>query len=383
MKAVVRHGIYTGRMTAPVKVLFLMEDLCYGGTQRQSLELAGRLDRGLFSVDMLTLTGPTDLDDVALDHGIGLRHLGVSRRVPPLFFLRLPGMLRRLLPDILVTCTALPNIWGRLWGRALRAPVIVGTCRGGGGPKRQHERWLWRMADHIVCNSPALLQALSGVGVPENRLTCIANGVDTERFKPAAPPPSGREAMLLCVARLAGDKDILTLLRAFELIWQKKPATRLRIVGDGPEYAVLKRWAREHTAGSQVTFCPGVHDIRSHYAAARIFALSSVREGQPNVILEAMSCGLPVCATAVGGIPDLVADGITGFLSPAGDAAAFAENCLRLLDDPSLGDRLGRNGRQRMERDFSFASMVGSHERLFERLLAERGQRGAMRAKGA
>lgn len=82
--------------------------------------------------------------------------------------------------------------------------------------------------------------------------------------------------------------------------------------------------------------------MRAHYARARVFALSSVREGQPNVILEAMACGLPVCATSVGGIPRLVQDAVNGFLSPAGDAVALAENCCKLLADGALCDAMGR-----------------------------------------
>ena len=96
-----------------------------------------------------------------------------------------------------------------------------------------------------------------------------------------------------------------------------------------------------------------------------MFALSSVREGQPNVILEAMACGLPVCATSVGGIPRLVQDAVNGFLSPAGDAVALAENCCKLLADGALCDAMGEAGRARVEKDFSFTAMVDAHQEVF------------------
>ena len=161
-------------MPQTLRVLFLMEDLCFGGTQRQMLELARRLDRGRFTPVMLTLTGPTDLDALARQGGVELHHLGRSRRVPPLFFLRMARALRRLRPDVLVPCTALPNIWGRIWGRLAwlgraKAPLVLGTCRGGGGPVRQHERWLWRLADELICNSQALREVLEDLGVPPVR----------------------------------------------------------------------------------------------------------------------------------------------------------------------------------------------------------------------
>ena len=355
-------------MPEPCSVLFLMEDLCFGGTQRQTIELARRLDRERFTPSMLMLTGPTDLDAVAAGAGIGLEYLGTGRAVARLFFLRLGAALKRHAPDILVPCTALPNIWGPIWGRILGIPAILGTCRGGGALRRQHEWLLWRLCDHHVCNSLALADGLRKLGEPAGRISYIPNGVDTERFRPGDEPPSARPPLILCVARLAQDKGYLTLLRAFAIVAREVPEARLRLVGDGPQEAQLRMLARTFGLEDRVEFVPGSPDVREHYASARIFALASVREGQPNVILEAMSCGLPVCATAVGGIPGLVENGVTGLLSPAGYAEALAASLLRLLGDPPLGDALGRAGRARAERDFSFAAMVAAHEDLFDRL---------------
>lgn len=354
-------------MAHVMRILFLMEDLRYGGTQRQMFELAARLDRRRFAPLMLTLTGPTDLDALARQAGIEVHNLGRDHRLAPFFFARLGAALRRLRPDVLVPCTALPNIWGRLWGRALGLPVL-GTVRGGGGPKRQHERALWRLAQHIVCNSEALRDILQRLGVPPGRLSYVPNGVDTDVFRAPDAPVSARPPRLLCVARLAGDKDHPTLLRAFARVLDRHPDAVLRLVGDGPEEHSLRRWAAAHPAGKRVEFAPGRPDVREEYAQARLFVLSSVREGQPNVLLEAMSCGLPLCATAVGGIPRLITDGENGFLCEPGDDAALARHICRLLEDPPLGDKLGQAGRERVLRDFSFARMVAAHEALFERL---------------
>ena len=343
-----------------------MEDLCFGGTQRQLLELARRLDRTRFAPAMITLTGATDMDALAREADIPLSHLGTGRRVPPLFFLPLRRELARLRPDIVLPGTALPNIWCRIWGKTLDLPCVVGTVRGGGGPRRQHERWLWRLTRAMICNSLALRDVLLGLGVPPDRLHYIPNGVDTERFAPAAPPPSARPPEILCVARLAGDKDHETLFRALALVRERHPHVVLRLVGDGPREAELKALAASSPVRDAVLFTPGVLDVRPFYDGARIFALASVREGQPNAVLEAMACGLPVCATRVGGIPHLLDSGGCGLLSPAGDAGGIAANLLRLLDTPSLGDGLGRRGRRRAEQAFSFAAMVAAHETLFE-----------------
>ena len=292
-----------------------------------------------------------------------------SFKVNPFFFALMPAALKRLAPDVLVPCTALPNIWGRLWGRLLGIP-IVGTVRGGGAPRRQHERFLWRLTDHMVCNSEALADVLSGLGVPAARLTYVPNGVDTERFAPAQPAPSERPPLILCVARLAEDKDHLTLLKGFALLRERHPGVRLVLWATVRGKRSSRPGSRSICRTRGVEFCPGSPDVRAHYAAARIAALTSVREGQPNVILEAMAAGLPVCATETGGIPRLVTRGESGLLSPVGDSAAFADNCAALLADPAQGDRFGRAGRQRVERSFSFDAMVAAHEGIFMRLAA-------------
>lgn len=353
-----------------LKTVFLMEDLCYGGTQRQTLELAARLDRRRFSPAMLVLTGETDLDDEARAKGIQLCHMGTARSVAPFFFARLGRHLSRVRPDILVTCTALPNIWGRIWGKALKVPLILGTVRGGGAPARQHEKLLWRLADHIVCNSRASTSKMTGLGVPPTHLSYIANGVDTARFCPAAEV--SKNPVIVCVARLAKDKDHTTLLRAFALLVDKMPEARLRLVGDGPERDSLAAYA--HSLGQRVfervEFAGACTDPLPFYQNAAVCALASQREGQPNALLEAMSCGLPICATAVGGIPDL-AQG-HGLLSKPGDAEAFALNLEAILSQPRLGYEFGARGRSFVEANFSFERMVNQHQDLFAKLMKER-----------
>lgn len=359
----------------PLKTLFLLEDLCFGGTQKQNLELALRLDRNIFEPVLLTLTGPTDMDGRA--GYIPVFHMGSNRKAAPFFFLRLGAWLEKINPDILVCCTALPNIWGRIWGRVAHVPLVIGSCRGGGAPARQHERFLWRLADHIVCNSYALVEVMRGRGVPENHLTFIPNGVDTGFFHPS--PGEKSDPLILCVARLAADKDHRTLIEAFGLVAAQMPGASLRLVGEGPEEAGLRDFVRTNlapSAAAKIEFAGASADPRPDYHEAVVFALASVREGLPNVILEAMSSGLPVCATNVGGIPYLVENGKSGFLSSPADPFALADNLLRILRDGQLRQGMGAAGRERVEREFSFSSMVAAHQNLFLRLMSQKSMNG-------
>lgn len=355
-------------MSLPIDVVFLTQDLCFGGTQRQTLELAKRLNRSRFSPRIWTLSGATDLDEVARHAEIPVENLGTTVFPNPLFPLPL---LKKLLvdgPDVLVLCTALPNIWGRIMGRLARVPVIVGTCRGGGAIVRQHESALWRMCHHMVCNSMPLYNQLCDLGMPSGRLTYIPNGVDVENFTPNPAPMRQREPLILSVGRLVTDKDQMTLLRAFGRVLEDFPTAKLRIVGDGPQEFTLRRVIEGKPYRGHAAIVGSSTDIREHYHAARIFALSSIREGQPNVIMEAMASGLPVASTQVGGIPALVDGNVTGLLSPCSDAVTLGINLCQLLGDPAACDRMGQAGRLRMEKEFAFSAMVNTHEQLFERL---------------
>lgn len=363
-------------MVKVLKVLFLLEDLCFGGTQKQNLALASGLDRTRFSTRILTLTGPTDLDGEVPPH-ISLNHMSSSRKPDPFFFYKLGAEIKRNEPDILVPCTALPNIWGRIWGKLLDVPVLVGTCRGGGAPTRQHERFLWRLATHIVCNSSPLLSAMREKGVPASHLTCIPNGVDTHHFAPARKKESDNGPLIVCVARLARDKDHPTLLEAFEILARANRKVRLRLVGEGPEEKKLRSIivAMPSDIARRIELAGACADPAPHYAEADLFALSSIREGQPNVLLEAMSSGLPICATAVGGIPDLIDSGMGGLLSPSENPAQLAKNMSSLLENSEARAKFGQHNRAKVENSFSFEKMISTHEALFDRLWEERAPR--------
>ena len=358
----------------PLKVLFLFEDLCFGGTQAQNLELALRLDQEKFAPEILTLTGPTDMDARVAKAGIPLHHLGRDRSVPLLFFARLGKCLGELKPDILLPCTALPNIWGRIWGKIRRVPVVIGTCRGGGAPFRQHERFLWRLADGIICNSRQLFKPMLDAGVARERMVYIPNGVDIERFRPVPKTFSVKQPLIVCVARLARDKDHKTLILAFAKLLETVPEARLRLVGEGPEEARLRKFVESALPGEgrdRVEFAGASANPEQHFAAADICALASVREGQPNAILEAMSSCRPVCATAVGAIPELLEG--NGLISAPGDADGLADNFLALLRAPAMAAHMAYQGRLKAETDYSYQAMVSRHQDYFLEIY----QRGA------
>jgi glycosyltransferase involved in cell wall biosynthesis len=202
-------------------------------------------------------------------------------------------------------------------------------------------------------------------------MSFIANGVDTRRFQPGELPFSQREAIVLCVARLVEDKDHAGLLDAFVRVLGHMPEARLRLVGEGPLEAKVRARMTHGPLAGRVEILPAATDVAACCRTARVFALSSRREGMPNALLEAMASGLPAVATRVGGIPFLLREG-NGLMVPAGDPGSLAEGLLRVLRDPEFAQDMGKAGRERAERDFSLSAMIAAHEALFLRLLRKK-----------
>ncbi len=354
-------------------MVILLQDLLFGGTQRHALELARRLDRERFAPEIWTLAGGDDFMPKAREYGLSVTHLAPKGPVGPTALAALWKGLGDGDIDLLLPMTVVPNIWGRVFGRLRKVPLIVGNCRGIGDLSRQHEAFLWRMADLHLCNAEAIRERLvTRYALPPDRVTTIRNGVDAAYYR--LPDASARacDNNILCAARMVAEKDHPTLATAFAKTLAEHPKATLTLVGDGPLLPELMRRIGELGIGGRVRICEGTSDLRPYFSEAAVFALSSTHEGLPNVVLEAMASGLPVAATAAGGLPELVEDGRTGFLSPIGDPSALSYSLDRLLSDPALAREMGQNGRKRVLAHFSQETMVRRHEETFLKLLKTR-----------
>ncbi len=356
----------------PVRLVFLLQDLKLGGTQRQTLELVRRLDPARFKAEVWVMASGEDLIPLAQEWGVPVARLSRQARVGLPALVNLWRRLHRRPPDLLMLLTVVPNIWGRILGRLVRVPVIVGNCRGGGAPGRQHERWLWPLMDHLLCNSAGLrTELIRGHGIPPAKITTILNGVDTEFFCPAPAGSQSDSQVILSVARLVSDKDHDTLVAAFSQVCATFPKAELWLVGDGPRREAIQAKVRQSLAPDRVRLWPGQPDIRPFLHQASLFVLSSHYEALPNVVLEAMAAGLPVVATRVGGLPEAVVPGRTGWLVPPADAPALAAALGQLLENPEARQAMGRAGRERALRKFSMETMTRLHEEVLDRLLAQ------------
>ena len=205
--------------------------------------------------------------------------------------------------------------------------------------------------------------------IPDGRITVIHNGVNLGYFRPAAEPLPSERKVVLCIARLVPEKDHDTLIAAFALVAAHHPEAELWLVGDGPRQKAIRRLAHSLLPPQRLRLLPGQLDLSPILRQSSLLALSSVAEGLPNVVLEAMAAGLPVVATDVGGLSEVVKQGETGWLVAPKDVVGLAEAISQLLANDTMRAAFGQAGRRRVERRFSVAAMVQQHQEVFLRLL--------------
>ncbi len=242
-------------------------------------------------------------------------------------------------------------------------------------------RLLLRRHDRVVAVGEAVRQALiHNEGIAPGRVDVIYNGIPLERFdlrlttsqRMAIRTEIGLEPddlMLIQVARLDYLKDHATAIRTVERLVPRRGNARLVLVGEGPERATIENLVRDRGLEGHVKFLGLRTDVPRLLAAADIALLTSISEGIPLTLIEAMAAGLPVVASRVGGVPEVVVDGETGLLAPAGDDRALAELVFRLVATPDLLEDLGVKGRDRAVSLFSEVQMHAAYCRVYEEML--------------
>lgn len=232
-------------------------------------------------------------------------------------------------------------------------------------------------ASAVVTVSKANAEYLQGhFQVPSAHLRIIPCGVNTRLFKPA-PRPAAAPPLIVCVARHVVVKNIQLLLRACGILLSRSVPFRCVILGDGPCRQELEALSVELGLGGIVQM-PGAaeqRDVLRWLQQADIAALSSANEGLPVCLMEAGACGLPVVATSVGGVPELIEHGLTGLLTQPGDPAAFANALQQLLLDPALRSKMGSAARSRIEEFFSLDQQVSQLLELWKEILTRDGHR--------
>ncbi|WP_159628355.1 TIGR03088 family PEP-CTERM/XrtA system glycosyltransferase [Massilia puerhi] len=371
----------------PPLVVHLIYRLDIGGLETLLVDAINRMPAERYRHAVVCLTDYTEFAARITRPGVELFALHKLPGAAPRTHLDLWYLLRRLRPAILHTYN-LGTIEYATTALLAGVPVRVHAEHGrdAGDPQglnRKHNllrRLVAPCIDRIVPVSRDLHAWLrDAVGIAERRLCLIDNGVDTERFRPALPGESGAEAwhddphafVIGSVGRLQDVKDQATLVDAFALLCRMLPQEPLRLVlvGDGPLRASLAAQVAANGLQDRVWLAGARADVAPVMRGFSLFALSSIAEGTPVTLLEAMASGLPVVSTAVGGIPDLVADGANGALVPPSNPQALAQALAAYVRDRALAQAHGAAGRARVERQYSMQAMLEAYLALYDGLL--------------
>lgn len=362
---------------SPRVIAFFAPELVSGGTQRHLLEVLKLIDRSRFVPIVIAAKSGGPLGSAIRAAGVELVELGLGPTMVGRDFLRCVREATEALRTRRVR--VIQYFEWRSAMIALLAARRAGGCRIVAArrsvPKEQGvQRWLAelavRVADRIVVNA----ELLRPKGRAGERTDVIPSGVDTERFHPTAGNADAKERLGIApgtpligtVGRLEPRKGTATLLAATAALRAGgRHDAALVVVGDGPLRAELEAEAARLGIGAQVRWLGDRSEVGAVLEALDVFVLPSRTEGMSNALLEAMATARPVVATAVGGTPEVIADGVSGLLVPADDAAAMATAIGRLLDDPRAAARLGAAARQTVEERYGARSMVRRLEAVY------------------
>ena len=374
-------------MTTPL-IVHLTYSLDFGGLETLLIERINRMPAGAYRHAVVALTRSTDFARKITKPDVEVYALNKQPGLSLGTHAALFKLLRRLRPAILHTYNLAAIEYAPV---ALLAgvPVRVNGLHGrdaadpeGRNPKHKLLRQLMLpFYDCCYANSGDMLAWNRDViGVPGHKSCLLANGIDADRFRPLeqgeARPDFGFGPgcrVIGSVGRVQDVKDHATLVDAFALLRARLPEQagklRLAIVGDGPLLAPLREKVR--TLGLEgLVWLPGArYDIPEILRGFDVYAISSIAEGTPGSVLEAMASGLPAVGTRVGGVPAVIADGVTGQLVPPRDPAAMADALARYLLAPELAAAHGAAGRARVLSHYSMPAMVAGYQALYDSLL--------------
>jgi glycosyltransferase involved in cell wall biosynthesis len=371
-----------------MNIAHVLSSFSLGGQERMAVELA-RTQRAVgHRVFAISLSPQADGPIRESFRAAGVSTLSERKGAGLDFSLPLRLALRLRLDGVELVHTHNPHalIYGAPAGRLAGAGVV--HTKHGINPDRPRRRWLRRAAgrlvDAYVVVSPALAAVVrSDRDIHPTRLSVVPNGIDPMVFAPSSAARSAARAGLNIaddawvvgtVGRLAPEKDQALLVRA--MLPLLGPQRHLVVVGDGPERVALHDVARSSGLARYIHILGARDDVPTLLPAFDVFALPSRSEGLPLVLLEAMSTELVVVASSVGGIPDLVTHGVTGFLMGAGECQSLTNQLSALLSDQKRSAEIGRAARRCVLEHHSLARMAAGYEALYGRVAARRSRPG-------
>ncbi|MFA5027725.1 MAG: glycosyltransferase [Candidatus Methylomirabilota bacterium] len=384
----------------PIRVARVIARLNVGGPARHTVLLAAGMDPRRFATTLITGRVEPDEGDfgfLAAERGVvPVTIPELSRALHPgrdlAVLVKLVRLFRRLAPDIVHTHTAKAGALGRVAALLAGVPVRIHTFHGHvldgyfSPPVSRLflavERGLARRTDRIVILGPRLRAAMLALGIGRpDQYAVIPLGLELARFRSVRRDPLSLRAtlgvpagapLLGSIGRLVPIKDHPTLFRALAAVPAGPAAPHLAVVGDGECRGELERLAEALGIGARIHFLGWRHDLEAILAGCDVVISSSRNEGTPVALIEAMAAGVPVLATDVGGVGDLVADGETGWLVPPADPGAMAARLQTLLADRAGAERAAARARDAVFARHDAPGLIRRMEALYDEVIAEK-----------
>jgi glycosyltransferase involved in cell wall biosynthesis len=366
-----------------IRACLVVGQLGLGGLEKQAYLLATGLARREFDVSVISLSAGGAWAERFVGAGLSLIQLERRGHLEIRRLFALVRALRTIRPDLVYSFNYPTTVYARLAGLLASVPVLITgeRCVSLRSVERFLERMLVRVTECVICNAEAVLRdRVDRFGLPAHKVITIYNGVEPGKQPGPCERGVARKALGLgkdsCVvgtiARLDDDKNLSMMIEVAALCRGEAPQVRFCAIGGGPREDSLRAEIRER--GLEDVFLlagprESAHDL---LPAFDIFVLTSRSEGLPNAVMEAMVSSLPCVCTDVGGCRELVEEGLSGYLVPAGDSAAMAGRVRELLRNPGLRERMGSRGRDRILKDFSVARLVERTDRVLREILDAR-----------
>lgn len=368
-----------------MRVVQLVNNLDMGGLERLAVDLAYcQLADGHQPI-LYCLTHPGRIATEAAGNGVSVRSFEKPEGPHPGIVWKIARQLRQDRPDVLHTHNHLVHHYGVGAAVMARVPVIVNTrhraefrlvsepsgSRIVTDPRDRNSDRIFRATlpwvDSVVLISEATRQFfIEHRGIPAAKTRVILNGANLNKFLRASAHPGSSlpKVRFGIAARMVPEKDHFTLLRAFAFVVAEIPQAELHIAGDGEFRPRLESFAQELNIGGQVTFLGALPEISRFLSQLDVFVLSSLNEGLPLVLLEAMAAGLPVVSTRAGGVEEAAIDSQNAYLSAPGDAQGLAQAMIRMARSPNLA-QMGAMGRQIVQDRFRIEQTWREYHKLF------------------
>jgi glycosyltransferase involved in cell wall biosynthesis len=369
-------------------IVHLTSSTFFGGPERQMLGLARELAADYESAFLSFSEGGRcrAFLDAARRQGFAARELDHDTPHLAAALCDLKAELRQMRPAMLCCHGYKADLLGRLAARRLGIPAVA-VSRGWTGEclkVRLYEaldRWHLRFMDRVVCVSESQAQRVRRAGAPGERVVVIHNAIQPDRFRQGEEDrreaiqgffavPCGR--IIGAAGRLSPEKGFGVLIAAARQVVRHDPSVGFLICGAGPLREALDRQIQDEGLAGRCVLAGFRDDLDRLLPAFDLLVLPSYTEGLPNVVLEALAARVPVVASAVGGTPEVIDDGVSGYLVQPGDPDRLARRILQAVASEPERRAMGRRGRERVLRDFTFATQGRRYRQLFEELVGSR-----------